>query len=140
MNRSTHDTVRQFLDVVRSGAAPERAGEFLAPTVFAHQVRAPEGSVIQRDPQDYAEHVREMTEQFGAFSFVVDELIVDGVKAYARWTQHGTHSGEIEGFSPTGRLITTIGSAVYRVERGLIAEYWIQQDAAGLMAQLQAGA
>jgi predicted ester cyclase len=126
------------METVRSGAAPERAAEFMAGSVLAHQVRSEQTETVTRTPEQYAEHVREMIEAFGAFEFRVDELIVDGDRAYARWTQHGHHLAEIDGYAPTGQPVTEVASAVYRVENGLIAEYWIQIDRAGLTAQLEA--
>lgn len=112
----------------------------MAPVVLAHQVCAGAAQVIDRSPANYAAHVHEMIEMFGAFSLSVDEMLVDGDKAYVRWTQHGRHLGVIDGYAPTGRPLETVGSAVYRVEDGLIAEYWIQQDAAGLSGQLASDA
>lgn len=108
----------------------------MAPVVLAHQIRAGATQVIDRSPANYAAHVREMIETFGAFSLTMDEMLVDGDKAYVRWTQHGSHLGAVDGHAPTGRPLETVGSAVYRVEDGMIAEYWIQQDAAGLADQL----
>lgn len=137
MNRSTETTVRAFLEHVRSGRSPKRASEYFAPVVLANQVRAGAGETLERSPANYTEHVEEMIEMFGNFEFTVDELLVDGDKAYARWTQRGHHVGMIDGHPPTGHPIETVGSAVYRVADGLIAEYWIQQDAAGLAAQLR---
>ncbi|MFF8817097.1 MULTISPECIES: ester cyclase [Leucobacter] len=138
MSRSTAETVRGFLTEVRSGASPERAAHYMATTVLAHQVRAGARTTLERGAANYTEHVEEMLEMFGPFELVVDELLVDGDRAYARWIQRGHHVGDIDGHAPTGRPIETIGSAVYRVEGGYIVEYWIQQDAAGLAAQLAA--
>ncbi|WP_125098926.1 ester cyclase [Leucobacter chromiireducens] len=140
MPRNTRDTVTAFLDTVRSGREPHRAAEFLAPVVRANQVRAGARETIERSPANYEEHVAEMHEMFGPFELVIDELLVDGDRAYARWIQRGTHVGEIDGHAPTDATIETVGSAVYRVADGLIVEYWIQQDAAGLAAQLTAAA
>jgi hypothetical protein len=39
------------------------------------------------------------------------------------------------GGSGSGRPLTEIGSAVYRVEGGRIAEYWIQLDRLGMLEQ-----
>ncbi|UOQ56303.1 ester cyclase [Leucobacter allii] len=136
MIRSTEATIRGFLEHVRSGRAPERAADFLAPVVLAHQVAAGTREVVERSPADYTAHVEEMLEMFGAFDFAVEELLVDGDRGYARWVQRGHHIGVIAGHAPTGRPIETIGSAVYRIADGRIAEYWIQLDAAGLAAQL----
>ncbi|GAA2826152.1 SnoaL-like polyketide cyclase [Leucobacter komagatae] len=138
MTRSTEETVRGFLGEVRSGQSPERAEHYMSQTVLAHQVRAGARETLERGPANYTEHVEEMLEMFGQFEFEVDELLVDGDRAYARWIQRGHHVGDIDGHEPTGRPIETVGSAVYRVEAGRIVEYWIQQDAAGLMTQLTA--
>ncbi|MBL3698560.1 ester cyclase [Leucobacter luti] len=136
MARNTADTIRGFLTEVRSGRSPEVAGEYLAPVVLAHQVRSGARETVERSPANYTEHVAEMIEAFGAFEFRIDELLIDGDRGYARWTQHGTHVGEIAGVAPTGRALETVGSAVYRVADGRIVEYWIQLDPAGLRAQL----
>ncbi|GAA1316323.1 ester cyclase [Leucobacter albus] len=136
MTRTTETTVREFLLHVRSGRSPERAAEFFAPVVLANQVRAGARETLERSPANYTEHVEEMRDMFGPFDLEVDELLVDGDRAYARWIQRGHHLGVIDGHEPTGRPLETVGSAVYRVADGMIVEYWIQQDAAGLAAQL----
>lgn len=136
MTRTTEATIIGFLDQVRSGRDPHRAAEYLAPVVLAHQVRAGSRETVERSPSNYAEHVEEMIETFGAFEFSVEELLIDGDKGYARWVQTGFHVGPIHGKAGTGRPIETVGSAVYRVDGGRIVEYWIQLDAAGLAAQL----
>lgn len=51
--------------------------------VLANQVRARAGETLERSPANYTEHVEEMIEMFGKFEFTVDELLVDGTKAYA---------------------------------------------------------
>ena len=128
----------EFFRVVRSGERPDRAAEYLAQTVLAHQVRSDSPHTVQRDPEGYAEHVRDMVATFGPFSLTIDEFISDGDKVYVRWSQSGWHQSAIDGYPPTGRPLRTVASAVYRVERGKITEYWMQQEDAGLAAQLQA--
>ncbi len=135
--RSATETVAEFFRIVRSGAEPDRAGEFLAATVLAHQVRSGSSDTIRRDPEDYAAHVREMLAAFGDFTVTVEELIAEGEKVYVRWVQDGWHRGPIAGFQPTGLAVRVVASAVYRVDRGRIIEYWIQQEDAGLLSQLE---
>ena len=134
---SAEELVRAFFAVVRSGCEPDRAGEFFAPVVLAHQVRSAADETVPRTPAGYAEHVREMLAQFGAFELTLDEVLAAGEKVYVRWTQTGAHMGAIDGVAPTGRPLTTVASAVYRVQGDRIAEYWIQQEEAGLAAQLR---
>ncbi|MEU8521981.1 ester cyclase [Streptomyces sp. NBC_01216] len=137
---SAKDTVHQFLLQVRSGLHPDRAHRFMAGLVRAHQIVSEAPVVVERTPQQYAEHVQEMLDAYGAFALTVDELIADGDRVYARWTQIGQHVGSVDHFPPTGAQITAMTSAVYRVEDGLIVEYWIQIDRHGITAQLERAA
>ncbi|MBM9440346.1 ester cyclase [Actinacidiphila bryophytorum] len=133
------ETVRQFLLQVRSGRQPDWAGRFMAGRVLAHQLVSEAPTVVERTPQQYTEHVQEMLDAYGAFTLTVDELIAEGDRVYARWTQVGRHVGPVDGHPPTGAEVTSITSAVYRIEDGLIVEYWIQIDRQGIAGQLGKG-
>ncbi len=136
---SPEEVVRGFFAAVRSGAAPDSAMEYLAPRVLAHQLDSEALETVERDPATYAAHVREMQATYGAFVLQLDELFASGDRVYVRWRQLGHHRAPIDGFAPTGKPLTELASAVYRVENGRISEYWIQIDRAGLRAQLEAG-
>lgn len=120
--QSAKELVFQFLTQVRSGKSPDSAQEFMAPVVRAHQVISEAEQVIERTPAEYAEHVREMIEAYGHFDFEIDELIAEGDKVYARWTQFGNG-------------VRQVTSCVYRVDQNKIVEYWIQIDRLGLQLQ-----
>jgi predicted ester cyclase len=132
----TRRVVTDFLHYVRSGVAPERASEFMAPLVLAHQVQSEGETMIERSPDDYAEHVREMIDRWGHFTLTVDELLVDSARAYVRLTQVGHDLGSDGGRQPTGGVVRQINSVVYHVEDGVISQYWIQIDRAGVANQL----
>jgi predicted ester cyclase len=131
------ELVRQFLTVVRSGKAPERAAEFLAPRVVAHQLVSEGPEDVLRTPDDYAAHVRDFLATWGPFELEVTELLADGDRVYARWIQRGRHLAAVDGHSPTGLPVIELASAVYRVAGGRIVEYWIQIDRTGTEAQLR---
>ncbi len=133
---SPKEIVRQFLETVRSGREPDLAAAFFAPRVLAHQLNGEAEVDVMRTPSDYSSHVREMQATFGAFTFAITELLAEGDRVYARWRQVGTHIAAVEGIAPTGKQVVELASAVYRVENGLISEYWIQVDRAGVRAQL----
>ena len=132
----TETLVRNFLEIVRSGKEPSRAGEFLADSIIAHQLNAEKQEIVHRTPKNYQEHIEEFLTLFGNFSFEITELIVNGDKAYARWVQSGKHLAPIGQYQPTELPLVEIGSAVYRVEGGKIVEYWIQPDRLGMEKQL----
>ena len=129
--------VSAFMAEVRSGKAPERASDYMAPTVIAHQMNAENQTSVERTPQQYADHVREFLTAYGDFDFVVTEQIAAGDRVYVRWQQDGRHVASLDGENPSGLPLREIASAVYRVADGKIAEYWIQIDRYGFDRQLQ---
>lgn len=129
--------VMGFLRDVRSGRHPDLAGAYMAPVVRAHQVTSEGEQTIERTPQEYADHVREFLALFGDFRFEVEECLTTGDRVYVRWRQTGRHLASFDGEQPTQAPLTDISSAVYRVRRGQIVEYWIQTDRLGLQLQLE---
>ena len=130
------EVVRGFIRDVRSGERPELAERYMASQVAAHQVTAEADVTIVRTPAEYAEHVRDFRRVFGRFELQVEELLADGDRVYVRWRQTGRHLASINGERPTGKRLSEIGSAVYRVSGDQIVEYWIQTDRKGLELQL----
>ena len=131
------ETVKLFLETVRSGKTPDKANLFMADTVLAHQMNAEEQIAVKRTPENYSEHVKEFLTMYGNFSFEITELISEGDKVYVRWIQKGKHLTGIDGYAPTGKALTEIASAVYRLDNNKIVEYWIQIDRLGFEKQLQ---
>ncbi|MGZ3750709.1 MAG: Rid family detoxifying hydrolase [Mucilaginibacter sp.] len=140
VKQRSEKTVKEFLEIVRAGKAPERAAEFMADTVIAHQMNAEKPEAIKRTPQNYADHIKEFHTLYGGYSFEITELIADSNKVYARWKQTGKHLSDIDQYKATGLPLIEVGSAVYRVENDKIVEYWIQLDRQGLDLQLQQNA
>lgn len=128
--------VKRFLEDVRSGKNPDHAVLYMADTLLAHQMNAEEETTVKRTPQNYAEHVKEFLTLYGNFKFELTELIAEDDKVYVRWKQTGKHLGTIDGYPATGKQLIEIASSVYRIEKGKIAEYWIQIDRSGLEKQL----
>jgi predicted ester cyclase len=131
------DTVKKFLETVRTGKSPDDSKLFMAETVIAHQVNVEEETIVKRTPENYTNHVKEFVKMYGNFSFEITELLADGDKVYARWIQKGVHLADIDGYAPTGKQINEIASVVYRLENNKIVEYWIQIDRYGFEKQLQ---
>lgn len=135
---SAGSAVARFLATVRQSGDPQEAASVLAPRVRAHQVTSHGSTSIVRSYEEYAAHVREQLEIFGPFTFEITEVLEQGDRVFVRWVQRGHHLRNFDGTPGTGRPITDVASAVYRVEGGLIAEYWIQLDTYGLVRQLEA--
>ncbi len=54
----------------------------------------------------------------------IEELIAEGDRVAARITARGTHTGELLGHAPTGRVVTQTSITIYRIVDGRIAERW----------------
>lgn len=137
---STRDVVHKFIHEVRSGRDLGQVHLTFAKQVQAHQVASEAPATWQRSPANYAQHIEDFLTLWGRFELVVDEFIVEGDRAYVRWTQTGRHLASFDGEAPTGQPLREIASAVYRVQDGRIVEYWIQTDRHGLAQQLAGAA
>lgn len=130
--------VAAFLARVRVTGDEQAARELMGRIVRCHQMTSEALQTIHRTPMDYAEHVQEMLETFGPFRFTVTEFLGDGDRVYVRWRQDGHHVRTEHGQPGAGLPLSDLGSAVYRVRRFRIVEYWIQLDRLGLQRQIDA--
>jgi len=73
---------------------------------------------------------------FPDLNVTLEDEVVEGEKALARWTIGGTPQGELMGIAPTKRQIELQGITVHRIEGGRIAEEWERYDNLGMMQQL----
>jgi predicted ester cyclase len=67
-------------------------------------------------------------------------MIAQGDKVVTRFTWRGTHQGEFQGISPTGKQVETKGIWIHRLAGGQIVEgrQWGVVDMLGLLQQLGA--
>lgn len=135
--KSAKEIVQHFLEEVRSGKHPEKAAEYMADTVLAHQVNSENPVTVKRTPANYTAHVQEFLSMFGKYQLEVTEILSEGDKVYVRWIQNGKHLADIDEYKATGLPLVEYTSAVYRVENGKIAEYWLQSDRLGFEEQLK---
>lgn len=66
----------------------------------------------------------------------IEDQIAEGDKVATRWTARGTHRGEFQGISATGRQMRISGTVISRIADGKIVEQWGNPDLLGLMQQL----
>jgi predicted ester cyclase len=62
------------------------------------------------------------------WTLVIEDLVAEDDWVMARWRAHGTHTGELEGITPTGKRDEFIGTTVVRVVAGKIVELSKQQS------------
>jgi predicted ester cyclase len=87
---------------------------------------------------EFGEYVDFIQRAFPDFSNVIEEIISEGDKSFAKLAYSGTHRGEVFGIAPTGRFIRYAGAAVFTFRGDRIAEVWVLGDIHGLISQLEA--
>src|SRR5579872_1061723 len=63
---------------------------------------------------------------FADFSMRIEDMVAEGDKVVWRFAGGGTHTGEIFGIPPTGRVGNAGGIVIARFEDGRYAEDWVQ--------------
>jgi predicted ester cyclase len=65
----------------------------------------------------------------------IEDLVAEGDRVVARISARGTHTGELFGHAPTGRVVTLVGITIYRLAHGQIVERW-SEHGRGVLEQL----
>jgi serine phosphatase RsbU (regulator of sigma subunit) len=100
---------------------------------ISHQ---PDGSVLERGPEDVKRFVGEFRSAFPDLRLISEEQIAEGDKVVSHGTIQGTHQGEFRGMAPTGEKMEIKGMAVFRFsEEGKVVESWDSYDQLSLMRQ-----
>ena len=100
---------------------------------ISHQ---PDGSTLQRGPQDVKRFHREFHSAFPDFHISIEEQIAEGDKVVSHYTIRGTHQGDLRGMAPTGKEIEIKGVTTFRFSpEGKVVETWDSYDQLSLMRQ-----
>jgi predicted ester cyclase/hemerythrin superfamily protein len=55
---------------------------------------------------------------------VIDDMVAEDDKVTLRFTDRGTHTGDLFGAPPSNRAVTVTGIEIYRLSGGQVAEWW----------------
>src|SRR5215204_6763288 len=98
---------------------------------ISHQ---PDGSVLERGPEDVKHFVGEFRSAFPDLRLIIGEQLAEGDKVVSRGTIRGTHLREFRGMAPTGEEMEIPGMAVFRFSsEGKVVESWDSYDQLSLM-------
>lgn len=78
-----------------------------------------------------------LTAAFPDLRTEIEDLIAERDRVVARLSFRGTHRGTFRGIAPTGRRVHFTAIRVYQIADGMIVASWANQDALGLLRQLQ---
>ncbi len=66
----------------------------------------------------------------------VETIITQDNLVAIRYSSTGTHTGEFQGYAPTGKTITWTGMNFYEIACGRIADVWSEVDALSRLEQI----
>lgn len=129
------DLIRRFYrDVVNAGR-PEQIDDFIAPTIVDHELGLDGG------PDGAEAWKADLGGFLGAFpdlAFGVDWMVAEGDLVVAHVTITGTHLGPFMEIAPTERRVIFGAIEAFRIDGGVVVEYWGKTDVTSLMDQLGA--
>jgi steroid delta-isomerase-like uncharacterized protein len=127
-------TFRRYVEEVGNAGNLDLADDVFD-RYLAHQ---PDGSVLERGPEDVKRFMGEFRSAFPDFHSTVEDQLAEGDKVVTRWRMRGTHEGEFRGIAPTGNELDITGMGIFRFSDGKVVESWDNFDQLGMMRQLGA--
>ena len=123
---------RRYVEEVSNRGNLEVADEIFD-RYLAHQ---PDGSVLERGPEDVKRFMAEFRRAFSGFHSSVEDQIAEGDRVMTRWTMRGIHESEFRGIAPTGEEVEINGIGIFRFSpEGKVVESWDSYDQLGMMRQ-----
>lgn len=135
MSAENKAVFRRYFEEVLNAGNLVLIDDLIARSYVSHY---PTGYDFGGGPDGVKQIVSAVRRGFPDVHFTVEDVIAEGDKVVGRWTFRGTHQGDFMGILPTGRKVSVMGIAIYRIARGKIAEAWVAWDSLGLLQQLGA--
>jgi serine phosphatase RsbU (regulator of sigma subunit) len=123
---------RRYIEEVANQGNLELVDEIFE-RYLSHQ---PDGSTLERGPEDVKRFQAEFHEAFQDFRLSIEHQIAEGDEVVNRFTFRGTHQGEFRGMAPTGKEVEVKGISIFRFSsEGKVVESWDSYDQLSLMRQ-----
>jgi predicted ester cyclase len=113
--------------------------EDVADELFHPQSSSPSAPGIPPGPEGVKQIARMFWTAFPDYWTRIDYIAAEDDRVAARFTQGGTHQGDLFGIPPTGKTAEWTETGILRIADGKIVESWYDVDMAGLMQQLGVG-
>jgi steroid delta-isomerase-like uncharacterized protein len=125
MTEENKAIVRRVYEIVSTGDF-ERAAEIV-------DQDAPDNELLSHDPpgrliDTFKETFAEAREGFPDLGITIEDVMAEGDRVTARVVMRGTHRGEFQGITPTGKRIEVRAIDMFRISNGKIVEHWGHAD------------
>ena len=133
MSENNKAVVRRLIEEVWNKGNLPLADELFTPNYEHRDASTPD---FGRGPEGEKKRATLYRTAFPDLRLMVEDIIAEGETVVTRWSCRGTHKGDLRGIAPTGRQINISGVTITRLEKGKLAEGFVNWDALGLMQQL----
>jgi steroid delta-isomerase-like uncharacterized protein len=134
MSHAHKEFARRWFEEVWNNRRREAIEEMFQPDCILH-----EGESASVGAKDFLPFWDRIQEAFSDLRVDCHECIAEGDYAFLRWSSHMRHTGEFDGWAPTGREVHITGMSLFRFkEDGRLAEAWQNWDMLGLLQQIEA--
>ena len=106
--------------------------ELLVPDFVAHH----SGTLGPLNRAALLQGISMISAAFSDNHYTIEDQIAEGDRVTTRVTWQATHTGDFQGYPPTGKQIEVGGIAIERHKDGKIVERWLNYDQLGVMQQL----
>jgi len=111
----------------------------VADEVFHPQAYSPSAPTLPPGPEGVKMIATMFRSAFPDYWMTIDYLVAEDDRVAARFTQGGTHQGELFGIPATGKQVKFTEMGILRIADGKVVESWYDVDMLGMMQQLGVG-
>lgn len=86
--------------------------------------------------EGFAEYVDDVHSALGEYRCIIEELVAENDKVFAKMLFTGIHRGRFMGIEPTQRRVSWHGCALFSFDGDLIIDVWVLGDLQSLKQQL----
>jgi predicted ester cyclase len=94
----------------------------------------------KRGHEGFIEYLDFVHEALGGYASIIEELVEEGNKVFAKMTFTGVHQNDFMGYPPTDNRVSWKGCALFTFEGGLVADVWVLGDLKSLEEELRRNA
>ncbi|HEY4668016.1 MAG TPA: ester cyclase [Anaerolineales bacterium] len=112
------------------------ADRIFAPEYTLHEPGLPPD--FPKGPEGLKAFAGGLLRAFPDWHATVEDVMAEGDRVVLRFTEEGTHQGQLEHIPPSGKKVRIGGVSIFRMSGGKIAEEWEFADSLGLLQQIGA--
>ena len=111
----------------------------VADEIFHPEAWSPSAPTLPPGPEGVKFIARAFRSAFPDYWMNIDHMVAEPDRVAARFTQGGTHKGDLMGIPPTGKTAKWTETGILRIADGKVVESWYDVDMLTLMQQLGVG-